>query len=106
MQTQTAKPVDIIYRTKPCNCGCEGADPWHKKKQKRVVRDIVAAEFEVNATDRWMTVVTQRGVVNAPWGKALVLYECPTFDGKMYTGWWKFAPQWMSTDFLAAVSPA
>ena len=104
MQSKTAKPVDITYRTKPCDCGCNGTDSWHKKTQKRVVRNIVAAEFEINATDKWMLVVTQRGVVKAPWGDALVLYECPTFDGKLYTGWWRFAPNWMSQDFLAAVT--
>ena len=27
----------IINKTKPCNCGCNGTDPWHKSTYKRSV---------------------------------------------------------------------
>ena len=27
----------IINKTSPCNCGCQGQDPWHRRTYQRTV---------------------------------------------------------------------
>ena len=36
----TLKKQTIQTRTEPCNCGCQGSDPWHKKYYTRTVTNI------------------------------------------------------------------
>jgi hypothetical protein len=28
----------VIYRLKPCTCGCKGQDPWHRMEYLRVIK--------------------------------------------------------------------
>lgn len=35
--TPTPTPQTIRNRWDPCTCGCEGSDPWHRAKYRRVV---------------------------------------------------------------------
>lgn len=34
----------IMARLTPCNCGCQGADPWHRATYRRVVDEVQAVD--------------------------------------------------------------
>lgn len=89
MSTKTTKPVTVTNRLAPCNCGCKGSDPWHQRSYTRVVSNIEQVAFEPNAGYAVANIVTQSGTVKMPWGDASVVFVCPSFDGKMFTGDWR-----------------
>ena len=82
----------VIRRTQPCGCGCKGSDPWHARQFSRVIRDVLDVPFETNQTDTYRNVLTGKGVVTVPWGTAVVYRMQATFDGKVYSPDWVFAP--------------
>lgn len=34
--------VTILNRRKPCNCGCGGTDPWHRRRFTRCLKQVRA----------------------------------------------------------------
>lgn len=38
--TASFEKYQIVARSKACNCGCNGKDPWHRMVYHRVVHDI------------------------------------------------------------------
>ena len=60
-------------RRKPCNCGCKGADSWHKQWFKRVVK-----------TQDGLT-----GTIKTPWGIEEVEMGFLTVDGSKRKTYWE-----------------
>ena len=75
------KAEQIIARLSPCNCGCQGQDPWHKSTYRRVVRNVEqVSEFR------------QRGEVRLPQSsKPVVVYREGFYSEKcgrvLYGAW-------------------
>jgi hypothetical protein len=63
----------VLMRTKPCNCGCKGADSWHLMWFKRVVK----------------TTDGKTGTIKTPWGEEEVEMGTIECDGKLHNTYWK-----------------
>jgi len=60
-------------RTKPCNCGCKGADSWHKQWFKRIVQ----------------TTDGKTGTIKTPWGTEEVEMGAIECGGEIYNTYWQ-----------------
>jgi len=90
MSTKTT----ITKRIEPCNCGCQGADPWHQKSYDRVLRNVVEASGTVRTVIGEQT-FSKTAEVRVPWSEepVTVYHLTKTFaeDGKTYSYGWYFS---------------
>jgi len=70
--TTTETKTTIVYRTKPCRCGCKGSDSWHARSFIRTVREIRPASGKAETCNGAVDVVYE-GVARFPWGAARVV---------------------------------
>jgi len=88
MKTKTTKQ---IRRDKPCNCGCKGTDPWHRRTFDRVVRNVETIGGVDLRGGHTRLVDVLRGVVKMPWGEQVVYGEiCVHHDGRQRVRGWHF----------------
>jgi len=76
----TTKREKIQNRVKPCTCGCRGADSWHARAFKRVVKDVEDVEAGTRLRTRAYgdSLVLKVGRARFPFGErrvALVAVE-------------------------------
>jgi hypothetical protein len=38
--------TQLVIRARPCNCGCQGQDPWHRASYRRVVTLLPGSDTE------------------------------------------------------------
>ena len=81
---ESAGIVNIMTRTKPCGCGCHGADSWHRPTIARKVRSIRVHAAPVRLNEYTWEIA--RATVKMPWGseevRAILMYEAG-----MYATW-------------------
>jgi len=70
-------PVEITNRTKPCNCGCKGRDPWHATSYQRVITLDDGSEIS--------------GTAHLPFSSDPVAVERVTVEGRngYAFSWWR-----------------
>jgi len=64
-----SKPEVVTCKLKPCGCGCNGGDYWHRNSFRRVVRNVV--DESGTRLVRAYTLPQQYrrcGQVQLPWG--------------------------------------
>jgi hypothetical protein len=77
----------ITQRLSPCLCGCKGTDPWHARRIKRVVRNVVKVEPDM--TERFVTLA--RGEYKHQSGTRVCVFKQVQFDGELQgMGWWQY----------------
>lgn len=70
----------IINKLKPCNCGCQGSDPWHKATYRRTVTKIDALTGHVQLPFSTKPVVVRREQYGATFGAWIVDRDSIVFD--------------------------
>jgi len=86
----TDGPQRIRMRLKPCQCGCNGADSWHRSVFTRVVRDVRPC---VDPSSNRIVHAIARGVVKFPWGEQGVELHALK-DSGLVIGWHKGRCDW------------
>jgi len=101
----TAIKETITKRIDPCNCGCGGTDPWHKRNFKRVIKDIQDCE---EAEGLMTTGTTHKydkvGFAQMPWGKQrvvrVIMYVKTMYHGNRHELGWYI----LKEDFYKAIN--
>ena len=63
----------VTKRDGPCNCGCQGKDPWHQAEYIRVLRDVQEESGSTYAAGSTRT-YSRTAVVQLPWGETRVVF--------------------------------
>lgn len=87
MSTKTT----ITKRIDPCNCGCQGSDPWHQKTYDRVLRNVVE-ESGTAVTCMGTGTYNKKATVRVPWSDepVEVVHVIGIFNDKTYSFGWFF----------------
>ena len=81
----TGSTTTITKRNDPCNCGCQGKDPWHQARYRRVLHEV-QDKVGTAMTTVGTRVYTRTAVVQLPWGRTAVVYV-PLREGSALGEW-------------------
>lgn len=89
--SQVKTKAKISNRIKPCNCGCQGRDPWHARSFTRIITITSEAEEVEYSRDGCTWLVVARGTARFPWGVETVSLRAVRNDanGKQVNYGWK-----------------
>ncbi len=70
----------ITRRVDPCDCGCQGKDPWHAKTFDRVITDIRDERGRATSYEGVGLDYDKVGTVSAPWSDEPVVVVRQIFE--------------------------
>ena len=75
MKTPQKTQTRIYKRLTPCNCGCQGQDPWHRRYFKRVLKNVREIAPQNCNTTLGVIEVVMEAEASLPWGTTRVVGE-------------------------------
>jgi hypothetical protein len=83
----------ITCRLTPCDCGCNGSDPWHRQTYERTLRNVeTRSGLAYTRVHGWKRAVKFRAIAEAqlPFGGGIPtrIVEVVSDSGDVILGWY------------------